>query len=74
MDIRWEGYGMDEKGFDSVTGRLLVSVNREFFRPVDTAPYAGDPGKAERILGWRAKTGLEDLTRIMTLDALEELS
>ena len=74
IDIRWEGSGLGEKGFDSVTGRLLVSVNREFFRPVDTAPYAGDPGKAERTLGWKATTGLEDLARIMTLDALEELS
>jgi GDPmannose 4,6-dehydratase len=74
IDVRWEGSGLDEKGFDSVTGRLLVSVNREFFRPVDTAPYAGDPGKAERTLGWKATTGLEDLARIMTLDALEELS
>lgn len=74
IEMTWEGSGLDEKGFDTATDKLLVSVNREFFRPVDTAPYAGDPAKAEKILGWRAKTGLEALARIMTLDALEELS
>lgn len=65
IGIIWKGTGLDEKGYDRRTGRLLVSVNPEFFRPVETAPYGGDSSKAERILGWKARTGLEDLCRIL---------
>lgn len=73
ITIRWEGTGLDEKAFDSYSGELLVRINKDFFRPVDTAQYAGDPNKARKILDWSAKTDLESLSKIMTLAALEEI-
>lgn len=66
MTIRWEGAGVDEKGYDAETGRLLVSVNPQWFRPTDVDNLWGDPTKARTVLGWNPqKTTYAELVRIM---------
>ena len=66
MTIRWEGTGVDEKGYDSETGKLLVSVNPKWFRPTDVNNLWGDPTKAKTVLGWNPqKTSYQELVRIM---------
>lgn len=64
-DIRWEGEGADEKGYDTKTGELLVAVNPEFYRPAEVDLLIGDPSKAERELGWKPTTNIEKLAEIM---------
>lgn len=66
MTIRWEGEGVDEKGYDAETGKLLVSVNPKWFRPTDVNNLWGDPTKAKTVLGWNPqKTSYERLVEIM---------
>lgn len=70
INIRWEGSGVDEKGYDLRTGRLLVSVSPQFFRPAEVDLLIGDPTKAKEKLGWEAKTSLEELVRLMVASDL----
>ncbi len=66
IHIRWEGSGIDEKGYDTKTGKMLVCVNPEFYRPTDVVNLWGNPDKARKILGWDPqKTSYEELIRIM---------
>ena len=66
MTIRWEGEGIDEKGYDAETGKMLVCVNPAWFRPTDVDNLWGDPTKAKTVLGWNPqKTSYEELVRIM---------
>ncbi len=66
IDIRWEGEGVDEKGIDAATGRVLVEVSPEFFRPAEVDLLLGDPTKAREVLGWNPrKTSFEELVRRM---------
>lgn len=67
INLRWEGEGMDEKGIDIATGRVLVEVSPDFYRPTDVVNLWGDPTKAKGLLGWNpAKTSFEQLVKIMT--------
>lgn len=66
MTIRWEGNGIDEKGYDAATGKMLVCVNPQWFRPTDVDNLWGDPTKAKTVLGWNPqKTSYEELVEIM---------
>ena len=66
ITLRWEGAGLDEKGYDAATGRMLVCVNPQWFRPTDVDNLWGDPTKAKTVLGWNPqKTSYEELIRIM---------
>ena len=66
MTIKWVGTGIDEKGYDAETGKLLVSVNPQWFRPTDVDNLWGDPTKAKTVLGWNPqKTSYEELVLIM---------
>ena len=66
ITIRWEGTGIDEKGYDAATGKELVSVNPKWFRPTDVDNLWGDPTKAKTVLGWNPqKTSYERLVEIM---------
>ena len=66
IDIRWEGEGLDEKGIDAATGRVLVEVSPDFYRPTDVVNLWGDPTKARDLLGWNpSKTPFEKLVKIM---------
>mgnify|MGYP002607030894 CR=1 FL=1 len=73
IKLRWEGHGLDEKGIDSATGRVLVEVDKRFFRPAEVEKLLGNPEKARRELGWNPrKTSFERLVQIM-VDADVEL-
>lgn len=64
--LRWEGEGVEEKGYDAATGKMLVSVNPRWFRPTDVVNLWGDPTKARTVLGWDPqKTSYEQLVEIM---------
>ena len=64
--IRWEGTGIDEKGYDAATGKMLVCVNPQWFRPTDVDNLWGDPTKAKTVLGWNPQsTTYEQLVEIM---------
>ena len=68
MEIEWKGSGLDEKGYDKATGKLLVSVNPEWFRPTDVVNLWGDPTKARTVLGWNPqKTSYEELVSLMAV-------
>jgi GDPmannose 4,6-dehydratase len=63
--IVWEGSGVDEVGRDAVTGAVLVGIDPAYFRPTEVDLLLGDPGKAERELGWRHTTTLAGLVNEM---------
>lgn len=66
IELRWEGEGVDEKGIDKLTGKILVEVDPKYFRPAEVDQLLGNPDKARTILGWNpCKTSFEDLVRIM---------
>ena len=66
IKIRWEGTGVNEKGYDVETGKMLVCVNPQWFRPTDVDNLWGDPTKAKTVLGWDPqKTSYEQLVEIM---------
>ena len=66
ITIRWEGEGIDEKGYDAETGKMLVCVNPQWFRPTDVDNLWGDPTKAKTVLGWNPqKTSYEELVELM---------
>ncbi len=66
MNLRWEGSGIDEKGIDQATGRILVEVDPRFFRPAEVEQLLGNPEKARRQLGWNPrKTSFEQLVNTM---------
>lgn len=66
ITLRWEGKGSEEKGYDAATGKMLVCVNPQWFRPTDVDNLWGNPAKAKRVLGWNPqKTSYEELIRIM---------
>ncbi len=66
ITLRWEGEGINEKGYDAETGKMLVCVNPQWFRPTDVDNLWGDPTKAKTVLGWNPqKTSYAELVRIM---------
>ena len=66
IELRWEGTGVDEKGYDKATGKMLVCVNPAWFRPTDVDNLWGDPTKAKTVLGWNPqKTTYAQLVEIM---------
>lgn len=66
INICWTGEGVNEKGFDAATGKVLVEVSSEFFRPAEVDLLLGDPTKAKTVLGWNPrKTTFEELVRRM---------
>lgn len=66
IELEWQGSGLDEKGIDKATGKVLVQVNPAWFRPTDVDNLWGDPTKAKTVLGWNPqKTSYEELCAIM---------
>ncbi len=74
IGLVWQGEGAQEKGIDRETGRVLVEVSPEFYRPTDVVNLLGDPTKARRKLGWNpTKTGFEELVKIMVEHDMEKV-
>lgn len=72
IKLRWEGKGIDEKGIDTATGRVLVEVDPRFFRPCEVDELLGNPEKARRELGWNPRaTSFERLVEIMVDSDME---
>jgi GDPmannose 4,6-dehydratase len=70
IHIRWEGTGVDEKGYDS-NGRLRVSVNSDFYRPCEVDLLVGDASKAYTTFGWKPRISFQEIVRRMvTYDGL----
>ena len=66
MNLRWEGSGVEEKGIDISTGRVLVEVDPKYFRPAEVEQLLGDPTKAMTLLGWNpTKTPFSELVQKM---------
>ena len=66
IELEFVGEGADEKGVDKATGRVLVEVSKDFYRPTDVVNLWGDPTKAKTQLGWDPmKTSFEQLVKIM---------
>jgi len=65
IDIEWIGQGIDEKGIDKKTGRILIEVDPKYFRPTEVEFLLGDPSKAEKKLGWKRKVSFEQLVKMM---------
>ncbi|MER8701690.1 GDP-mannose 4,6-dehydratase [Mesorhizobium sp. M1273] len=65
ITIAWQGAGVDEKGLDISSGKVLVEVDPRYFRPTEVEILIGDPGKAERVLGWTATTSFGEMVSEM---------
>jgi GDPmannose 4,6-dehydratase len=71
IEIEWQGNGVDEKGIDKATGKVVVEVSKDFYRPTDVVDLWGDPTKAKTILGWNPlTTSYEELARLMAVHDL----
>ena len=71
IDIKWQGNGVDEKGVDDKTGKVLVEVDTKYFRPSEVELLLGDPSKAEKELGWKRKISFQELVSGMVKYDLE---
>lgn len=65
FDIVWKGAGVNEKGYDKITGKLLVQINPDFFRPAEVELLLGDATKARTKLNWEPKVKFKDLVKLM---------
>lgn len=66
IELKWQGEGIEEKGIDKATGKILVEVSPDFYRPTDVVNLWGDPTKARAELGWNPNaTSFEELVKIM---------
>lgn len=63
--MEWHGSGITENGIDKATGKTIVTVNPEFFRPAEVEVLLGDPSKAEEKLGWKREITFQELVRRM---------
>ena len=74
ITLRWEGEGVNEKGIDTATGKVLVEVDPKYFRPTEVEQLLGDPTKARTKLGWNPqKTAFEELVRIMVAHDMKKV-
>lgn len=64
-ELTWEGEGINEKGRDKKTGKVLVEIDPMYFRPAEVDLLIGDNSKAQRVLGWKPKMSFEELVRLM---------
>jgi GDPmannose 4,6-dehydratase len=70
MSVRWEGEGVDEKGYDA-NGRCIVAVDPRYFRPTEVETLLGDPAKAKEKLGWVPKISFAELVAEMVREDLK---
>ncbi|MDQ0511437.1 GDP-mannose 4,6-dehydratase [Ancylobacter amanitiformis] len=70
ITLEWRGSGVEEKGYDTATGRVLVEVDPRYFRPTEVDLLIGDPRKAHEKLGWKHDTSVRELCREMVVEDL----
>ena len=74
IELRWEGKGIDEKGIDAKTNKVVVAVSPDFYRPTDVVNLLGDPSKAKRELGWNPqRTSFEQLVELMVKHDMQKV-
>ncbi|MCQ2283070.1 MAG: GDP-mannose 4,6-dehydratase [Bacteroidales bacterium] len=75
IELRWEGEGENEKGIDIKSGRTVVAVSPDFYRPTDVVNLWGDPSKAKKELGWNPqRTSFDELVRIMVQHDMQKVA
>lgn len=74
VTVEWKGTGVEEKGYDKATGKLLVDVNPEFFRPAEVEFLWGDASRAERELGWKREVSFPQLVQMMVDEDMKEFA
>ena len=65
MDIKWRGEGVNEEGYDANTGKVVVKIDPQYFRPTEVDLLLGDSSKARAKLGWVPTTSFPDLVKEM---------
>lgn len=70
--IIWKGKGVDEKGIDEKTGKIIIEIDPRYFRPTEVESLLGDPTMAKKELGWEAKVGFMELVKEMVATDLKE--
>ena len=71
VSVRWEGSGIDEKGYDEKSGDLLVEVDPRYFRPTEVETLLGDSSKAKEVLGWEPEISLDEMVAEMVREDLK---
>ena len=71
FEIQWKGKGKEEKGIDKKSGKVLVEIDLNYFRPTEVDLLLGDASKANKILGWKAKTSFRELIKLMVDEELK---
>ena len=74
VEIEWQGEGVEEKGIDKKTGKVLVAINPRYFRPAEVELLWGDATKAETELGWQRKVSFKELVAMMVDSDMKELA
>ncbi|QLH74210.1 MAG: GDP-mannose 4,6-dehydratase [Methanomassiliicoccales archaeon] len=75
IELKWEGSGINEKGIDKKNGKVLVEIDRRYFRPTEVDDLLGDPTKAIKLLGWNPKqTSFHDLVKKMVRSDMEKVA
>ena len=72
INLKWEGKGIEEKGINKKTGKIIVEIDPKYFRPAEVESLLGDPTKAKEKLGWQPKISFEELIKEMVHSDLEE--
>jgi GDPmannose 4,6-dehydratase len=74
IEIEWQGSGLQERGINKATGKVVVEVNENYFRPAEVEQLLGDPTKAKSLLGWNpTKTSFEELVKIMVAEDMKRV-
>ena len=71
IQLNWEGHGVEEKGIDASTGKIIVEIDPRYFRPTEVEILIGDPTKAVKALGWKPKVQLPELVKMMVANDLK---
>ncbi|CTQ63109.1 GDP-mannose 4,6-dehydratase [Roseibium album] len=74
IEIRWQGQGVEEKGYDAASGKLIVLVDQRYFRPTEVDLLIGDARKAERLLDWSPQVAFGDMVAQMVRSDLETIT
>ena len=72
VEIKWSGKGIDEKGYDKDSGKVLIEIDPRYFRPTEVETFLGDPSKAKRKLGWSPRVSFKELVAEMVQEDLKQ--